>query len=329
MITKLTRAERQERFRKYLNTIAKNSDVTIQPKKLFAAARAIHLSSEDHTDPPESLAFTTSLALVQMFDAWWDEFKLKDGQTGACQIKLKQIFKGFGVRVSLKPYESADGVLSIDPPGNPNGAFAWLPQPPRKIELDEKDVIYWERNGRISLRALNFIEAILQTWKTSPFEEELYTQMRRSISRAVKCILQAQVASVGGQLQARRDQFLSHAKGLSVEEMQQLRHAPISEADKLFPTELMKEIDAQHRQSLQTKALMKTTTKAESKDSGQKKDFKKQNYNNYNHSYNNNYNNYNNNWYEPNKVQVSTPSQACSVTLFEKQGGGQISRLSL
>ena len=151
MITKLTRAERQERFRNYLNTIAKNSDVTIQPKKLFPAARAIHLSSEDHTEPPESLAFTTSLALVQMFDAWWDEFKVKDGQTGACQIKLKQVFKGFGVRVSLKPYESADGVLSIDPPGNPNGAFAWLPQPPRKIELDEKDVIYWERNGRISL----------------------------------------------------------------------------------------------------------------------------------------------------------------------------------
>ena len=90
----------------------------------------------------------------------------------------------------------------------------------------------------------------------------------------------------------------------------------------------MKEIDAQHRQSLQTKALMKTTTKAESKDSGQKKDFKKQNYNNYNHSYNNNNNNYNNNWYEPNKVQVSTPSQACSVTSFEKQGG-QISWLSL
>ena len=256
-----------------------------------------------------------------MFEAWWEEFKVKDGQTGSCQIKLKQVFKGFGVRVSLKPYESADGVLSIDPPGNPNGSFAWLPQPPRKIELDEKDVIYWERNGRISLRALNFIEAILQTWKTGPTDEELHIQMRRSISRAVKCIVQAQVACVGGQIQARRDQFLAHAKGLTVEELQQLRHATVTEGDKLFPTELMKEIDAQHRQSLQTKALMKTTTKAESKDSSGKKEFKKHNYNNNNAPYNNYNNNYQQNWYAPSQ-DVSPPAiQVRSVSPLKKQGG--------
>ena len=48
---------------------------------------------------------------------------------------------------------------------------------------------------------------------------------------------------------------------------QQIRHAVVTEGDKLFVTELINEIDAQHSQSLQTKSFMKTTAKAESKNS--------------------------------------------------------------
>ena len=51
--------------------------------------------------------------------------------------------------------------------------------------------------------------------------------MRHSLSRAVKCAIQAQIAAVGGLTQLRRDHYLSAAKGLSVDDLRELRHSPI------------------------------------------------------------------------------------------------------
>ena len=57
----------------------------------------------------------TTGALVKMFEAWWLEFKSKDVVGGASQSKLRVLFCSAGVRASLKPFESADGILSFDP----------------------------------------------------------------------------------------------------------------------------------------------------------------------------------------------------------------------
>ena len=70
-----------------------------------------------------------------MFEAWWLEFKLKDGRAGTLQNKLKALFKGSGVSVSLKLYEAGDGFLAFDPPDDPPASYAWLPPPPKKVEL--------------------------------------------------------------------------------------------------------------------------------------------------------------------------------------------------
>ena len=43
------------------------------------------------------------------------EFKQKDGNSGSLQTNLRTLFKSGGARVSLKPYESGDGLLSFDP----------------------------------------------------------------------------------------------------------------------------------------------------------------------------------------------------------------------
>ena len=83
---------------------------------MFSAACVIHLTSEDAPESEESIALTTTSALLQIFEAWWLEFKQKDGHSGSLQTKLRSLFKSAGARVSLKPYESNDGLLSFDPP---------------------------------------------------------------------------------------------------------------------------------------------------------------------------------------------------------------------
>ena len=88
----------------------------VKTKKLFSAARVIHLTSEDVPESEESIALTTTSALLQMFEAWWLEFQQKDGQSGTLQTKLRSLFKSAGARVFLKPYESGYGLLSFDPP---------------------------------------------------------------------------------------------------------------------------------------------------------------------------------------------------------------------
>ena len=107
---------RRARFRSFLSFLAQYSDVEVKTKKLFSAARVIHLTSEDAPESEESIALTTTGALLQMFEAWWLEFKQKDDHSGSLQTKLRLLFKSSAARVSLKPYESGDGLLSFDPP---------------------------------------------------------------------------------------------------------------------------------------------------------------------------------------------------------------------
>ena len=62
-----------------------------------------------------------------MFEVWWVEFKLNDGRAGTLQHKFKNLFKGFGVSLSLKRYESRDDLLAFYPQDARPASYAWLP----------------------------------------------------------------------------------------------------------------------------------------------------------------------------------------------------------
>ena len=264
-----------------------------------------------------------------MVKVWWEEFRERDGDTGSMNLKLRQMFKGFGVRVSLKPYESVDGTLSLEPPGNPNVGYSWLPQPPRVIEIHEKDLIQFERNARISLRAANFAEAVLQAWKPEDEkikdknESDYMSQMKRSLSKVVKCVVQAQVATMCGALQLRRDQYLTVVKGLSVDNIQRLRHAEVIGESKIFPMSLIKELNEVNYQSLQTRAILRAAKPSYNNSYDKKPDYR----GGYNQSYNNrggqnNYNNnYNNGCVNVSEAVSSVLPMNLSVSSQEKGGG--------
>ena len=114
--------------------------------------------------------------------------------------------------MSLKPYESGNGKLSFDPHDVPVSSYQWLPTPPRRLDIDERDFMVFERSTRATLRALNFNESVLHTWKAREDQDFLLAQFRMSITRAVKCAMQAQVASHCGSIQLRRDHNLSVAR---------------------------------------------------------------------------------------------------------------------
>ena len=80
-----------------------------------------------------------------MFEACWLEFKLKDGRTGTLQTKLIILFKGSGVSVPLKPYEAGDGFPAFDPQETSPASYACLSSPLTKVELAEKDLLFFKR----------------------------------------------------------------------------------------------------------------------------------------------------------------------------------------
>jgi hypothetical protein len=97
-------------------------------------------------------------------------------------VKLKSLFRSSLVRDSTRAYESADDVLKLEPVANPPGCFSWLPMPARKLEFDERDVLYMERSSRATCRALNFVEVILQSWDTDIMNAMLAQRMKKSVS---------------------------------------------------------------------------------------------------------------------------------------------------
>ena len=110
------------------------------------------------------------------------------------------------LKLSPKLDESMDGTFLLEPPGNFNEGYQWLPQPQKIIEMHKKDLIQFERNARISLRAANFAEAVLQAWKPEDEkvkdknESDYMSQMERSLSKVIKCVVQERVATMCGGL---------------------------------------------------------------------------------------------------------------------------------
>ena len=242
-----------------MSFLASNSDVEAVPHRVAQGARSIHLNSEQFTESPEGCSFTTTAALLAMFEEYWAELRLRDGDSGSLGVKMKCLFKSSIMRESLKTYSSPDDKLAMEPPAVPNVAYSWLPAPAKRIDIDERDVVFLERNARATCRALNFAEVVLQAWSPAETSVEMATRMRRSISKAVKAMMQLQVVSACSLLHLRRDHHLAAVRGLSVDLVQRLRHAPVVGEAKLFPSDMLKEINDANYQSLQTRAILKAT----------------------------------------------------------------------
>ena len=252
----LAREHKRKLFKKYMSVLAHKSDVTVVGDQTISPTQIV-LSSENREPADKSLAFTTTPALAAMFEAWWANFNERDGDSGQLGVKLRSLFKGATVRVLSRPYVSTDGTLSLSPPTTPSVGYAWLSTPAIKLLFEEKDILLLERHCHLSLRAMNFAEVVLQAWDTANADADLAVRLRRSLTKTVKTVMQTQTLSLCALLQARRDHVLAHARGLSIDHIQKLRHAPLLSAAKLFPAELLRTINDANVQTLQTRALLR------------------------------------------------------------------------
>ena len=87
------------RFRDYLRLLAEHSDVSFQARQVVASTGSIHLQSKDAPVSDDVLALTTTDALLQLFEAWWLEFKTKDCKAGSSPSEFCSLFRGGGVKV--------------------------------------------------------------------------------------------------------------------------------------------------------------------------------------------------------------------------------------
>ena len=123
--------------------------------------------------------------------------------------------------------------LSLEAPMTPPAGYPWLPAPQKKVDIDERDVRFFESTARLALRASNFLEVMLQAWDTSLYDIEFYLRTQKCLSSVLKTIMQTQIAIANGCLQLRCDHYLSHAKGLSPDAIAGQRHASALEEKRL------------------------------------------------------------------------------------------------
>ena len=97
-----------------------------------------------------------------MAEAWWSEFRERDGKAGAMNVKFRSLFRGSIARVFNRMFQSPDDVLTLEPPLFPSVGYAWLPNPNRKVEMDERDVVFFDATWRLALRAANFAEIVFK-----------------------------------------------------------------------------------------------------------------------------------------------------------------------
>ena len=256
----VSKAERRRQFLEFMSTVATFADVSVEKKQESVRTRSVVLSSKNRDAQPDSLAFTTTPALFKMCKAWWSEFEERDGDAVSPQVKLRSLFRGSMSRNIARMYESPDNLLRLDAPSAPPAGYPWLPIPTTRVEIEERDVRFLESTARLALRASNFSEVLLQAWDASLEDVDLHLRMKKCLSSVVKTFMQTQVAITNGCLQLRRDHYLTSAKGLSADAVARLRHAPALKEKKLFPPELLKDVDELNQKQIQTKAFLRFAT---------------------------------------------------------------------
>ena len=70
----VSKAERRRQFLEFMSTVATFADVSVEKEQESVRTRSVVLSSENRDAQPDSLAFTSTPALVNMCKAWWSKF---------------------------------------------------------------------------------------------------------------------------------------------------------------------------------------------------------------------------------------------------------------
>ena len=169
---------------------------------------------------------------------------------------MKSFFNSNNLRQQTRLYEHKDDVISSDALSNPPLHFNWLPSPGRRIEMNESDVISVERSARLMIRALNYLEVILQAWEQIEDEEDQEYALN-FMSKAIKMMFQNQISLMCSVVLVRRDHFIEKAKGLSADQIVNLRSASIIQAKCIFPEKLLEKVNKENRASLHDKAMVR------------------------------------------------------------------------
>ena len=96
----ISKAERRKQFLDFMATVALHADVSVEKKQESLRTRSVILSSENRDAPPDSIAFTTTPALVTMFKAWWSEFEERDGDAVSPKLNFVRFFEGHSANTS-------------------------------------------------------------------------------------------------------------------------------------------------------------------------------------------------------------------------------------
>ena len=258
------------KFRDVLQYIAERSDVNLDVPVRLAHQDRVHLLSEQLTPREEFVSLTTTNSLQEFIKAWWGEFSRRDANPNSQRaLKPGQPFKAASNRPSMRPYYSADMVLTIEPLGRPTMNIAWLPQHGKKAEMGDAELQHFERQVRMGLRVSNFMEALLQAWKLEEPSAAMLVKIANAMVHATKTLLQIQVAQLGQFIQLRRDLFLISSSA-PVDVAQQLRHAPILGCPELFPVALLTQLDERVKRSFETSLIVHTFKSTQKRKDGEK-----------------------------------------------------------
>ena len=198
--------------------------------------------------------------MIQLFEAWWNEFERKHAPSRPDNIKLMMMFKSQNLKPKTRPYECKEDEISSEPMKAPLSYFSWLPFPGKKLEVQDFDMQHFERYGRMSLRTLNFIEVSIQAFHKLRKNKELIELIMKRITFAIKTLIQLQLSIVCGVIQLRRDHYIMKTKGLAHEQKIRLRHSKVLGEPKLFNDDLLIEINKLNRDSIQDKAFLRVVT---------------------------------------------------------------------
>ena len=259
------------KFRDVLRFIAGRSDVKLDTPVHFMGNDRVHLLSEQYTPKSEFVSLTTTAAVQHLVEAWWGEFKRRDvTPTTTRSHKLFTLFKASANKPSLRPYYAADNVLPMEPFARAHMNMPWLPQAGKKLELTDVDLQHLEKQVRVSLRVVNFLESLLQAWRYGEVTGNMLEKIRGAFIHATKTQMQTQVALFCQIVQLRRDLAL-HGATASVEIQQQLRHAPVLGQAELFPPELMHTLGERVKRTYETSIIVQTYRKTQNQRSNENK----------------------------------------------------------
>jgi len=257
-------------FRDIIRLISAFSEGELKPIATARSKDDLKLKSEDTGDDKEEfLGLTTASGVKSMLQSWQSDFVNKDNEGGKTgNIKSMHLFRNKAFRPSMKPYQSGDGFVGPALKTS-NRKFEWFESKGPQATISDSDLVFLEGETRDMTQILNFKELLNQVLNRAiqepeNFDQPIMVQLHACAKKADKDLLQIGVQLLGSVSQLRKDANLLRAKVITDEQRDRLRHSASVETVDLFDPAIVKNIDAEYRQDIQTKGLSAAVTGAKS-----------------------------------------------------------------